>query len=330
MQIKDINKLLIIRLSSLGDILLTTPLIRSVKNQFPSVGIDFILREEYYDVMKLNPYLNQVYNYSNDRNQIKEFMNSIANNKYDLVIDLQHNLRSKELLKQFNGTKLLFNKKTIYKFLLVHFKINRMGECVSIPERYAQTVNSLLLDENGLDLYTDRTANPVLKSDEKIIGLCPGSKHFTKMWLLENFISLGNLLEENGYTVVLFGGNDDRQICESISYKLNRAINLCNDNNILQTAADLIMCKAVYCNDSGMMHAASAVNVPVISFFGSTVKEFGFAPYNCKNLILENNFLTCRPCSHIGRENCPKKHFNCMKQISPQTAFDSLHLIFDK
>ncbi len=77
------------------------------------------------------------------------------------------------------------------------------------------------------------------------------------------------------------------------------------------------------------MHTATAVDVPVIAFFGSTVKEFGFTPYNFKNLILENNSLSCRPCTHIGRNSCPEKHFKCMKDITPQSAFEKLSLLLN-
>jgi heptosyltransferase-2 len=74
------------------------------------------------------------------------------------------------------------------------------------------------------------------------------------------------------------------------------------------------------------MHTATAVGIPVIAFYGSTVKEFGFTPYKAKNLILENNYLSCRPCTHIGRSSCPKKHFKCMKDVSPQLAIEKLKL----
>ena len=144
------------------------------------------------------------------------------------------------------------------------------------------------------------------------------------MWPKEYYIELGKKLIENNYNVVLFGGKDDKVICEEISSSLSKSINLCNDNNILQTAADMKLCKTIICNDSGLMHAACAVKVPVIAIFGSTVKEFGFTPYGSKNLILENNSLSCRPCSHIGKSSCPKHHFKCMKEITPQLVYDSL------
>ena len=131
-------------------------------------------------------------------------------------------------------------------------------------------------------------------------------------------------LTQNGYTIVLFGGKIDKDICAELVDKISGAINLSNNDELLQTAADMKLCKAIVCNDSGLMHTASATGTKVIAIFGSTVKEFGFAPYNCSNLILENNSLTCRPCSHIGRSNCPKKHFNCMKSIKPEFVFEKL------
>jgi len=325
--LENVNKLLIVRLSSFGDILLTTPLIRSVKNSYPDLKIDFALREEYRDLLKFNPYLNELHLYSGKYKSNPLLLQKLNENEYDLVIDLQNNLRSRQLLRGFRKSKILFNKRNLDKFLLVHFKINRLKDATSIPERYAQTLLDLELDNKGLDLFTKNETSHLLLNKNNLIGLCPGSKHFTKMWPAEYFIELGNLLQQNGYKIAVFGGKDDKQMCEYINSNLNDSINLCNDNDILQTAADIKICKAIYCNDSGLMHAASAVGVPVISIFGSTVKEFGFSPYNCKNLILENNSLSCRPCTHIGRANCPKKHFNCMKQISPRTAFDSLNLI---
>ena len=83
-------------------------------------------------------------------------------------------------------------------------------------------------------------------------------------------------------------------------------------------------CKAIVCNDSGLMHTACAMKVPVLALFGSTIREFGFTPYNNKNLILENKTLSCRPCTHIGRENCPKNHFKCMLELSPGDAYNKL------
>lgn len=329
MQLDKINKLLIVRLSSLGDILLTTPLIRTIKQKHPSIEIDFVLREEYKDILQLNPHIRNLFYYSNEKEKLKILKEIICDNNYDLIIDLQNNLRSRQLLKCYGSSIIRFEKNNFNKFLLVHFKINKLKNAKPIPVRYASTLEDLELDDKGLQLITDKTLSPVLSGVENLVGICPGSKHFTKMWLEEYFIKLGKLLEGSNNKVVLFGGKDDKEVCEKIASNLSSAINLCNDNNILQTAADMKCCKVIYCNDSGLMHTATAVSVPVIAFFGSTVKEFGFTPYNSKYLILENNSLSCRPCTHIGRDSCPKKHFKCMKDTSPQSAFEKLNLLLN-
>ncbi|MGB5850517.1 MAG: glycosyltransferase family 9 protein [Ignavibacteriaceae bacterium] len=330
MQLEKVNKLLIVRLSSLGDILLTTPLIRSIKIRYPRIKIDFVVREEYKDLLLLNPHLRNILIYNNDEDKLKILKNKICENNYDLIIDLQNNLRSWLLLKCYGSSAVGFKKNNINKFLLVHFKINKLKNAKQIPVRYASTLGNFQLDDKGLQLITNKIQNPVLNGIENLVGICPGSKHYTKMWPEEYFIQLGKLLNENGFKIVLFGGNDDIKVCERISSKLSSAINLCNDNNILQTAADMKCCKFIYCNDSGLMHTATAVNIPVIAFFGSTVKEFGFTPYNSKNLILENNSLSCRPCTHIGRDSCPEKHFKCMEEITPKSAFEKLSLLLNQ
>ena len=330
MQLEKVNKLLIVRLSSLGDILLSTPLIRSIKIRYPRIEIDFVVREEYKDLLLLNPHLRNIIIYNNDEDKLKLLKNKICENNYDLIIDLQNNLRSWLLLKCYGSSVVGFKKNNINKFLLVNFNINNLKNAKQIPVRYASTLEHFHLDHQGLEQFTDKIQDPVLNGIENLVGICPGSKHFTKMWPEEYFIQLGKLLNENGYKIVLFGGKDDLKVCERISSKLFFAINLCNDNNILQTAADMKCCKVIYCNDSGLMHTATAVNIPVIAFFGSTVKEFGFTPYNSKNLILENNSLSCRPCTHIGRDSCPKKHFKCMVEIAPQSAFEKLSLLLNR
>lgn len=317
----SLNKILIVRLSSFGDVILTTPLIKALKEKYKNAYIDFVVREQYCDLLKLNPAINQIYFYENDKKENASLREKIIHNKYDLVIDLQNNLRSRLLLLWLWSPIVRFNKHSIKKNLLVKFKINLLKALPPVPERYIKTVPGLAANNNGLEFYTDKNHNPLLTKEKILIGLCPGSRHFTKMWMKEYFISLGDILNKNGFTVVLFGGKGDEIICSEISVKIKESINLCNDNDALQTAADMKMCKGIVCNDSGLMHLASAIKIPVVVIFGSTVQVFGFVPYKNKNIILENNSLSCRPCSHIGREHCPKGHFKCITEITPENVF---------
>lgn len=318
------NKILIIRLSSLGDILLTTPFIRSLKNQFPKLQIDFLLRQEYSDALINNPYLNNLFEYSREKELNQGLIDKLKNIKYDFVVDLQNNYRSKKIKRSLNVLSVSFDKKTIKKFLLVNFKINLLKNSPQIPVRYAEVIENFKLDNNGIDLFTQSKPDEKVNRQDNLIGFCPGARHFTKRWPKEYFIELGKKLTESGFKVVLFGGKIDKQLCDELSYEIPDSINLANNDDLLQTAANMKMCKAIICNDSGLMHVASSTETKVVAIFGSTVKEFGFTPCNSNNLILENNSLTCRPCSHIGRESCPQKHFECMNNIYPAQVFNSL------
>jgi lipopolysaccharide heptosyltransferase II len=306
----------------MGDILLTSPLIRSIKNQNPSLQIDFVLKEEFFDLMKNNPYLTNIYKYLKEISEKEKLIRTLKSNNYDRIIDLQNNNRSRQINYRLRKKIFQFNKNNFKKFLLVHFKINRLKNAPQIPVRYAKAAG-IKLDNGGLEIFTDNIADSRLELNKKYIGLCPGAKHFTKRWPKEYFIDLGKMLETSGYKVALFGSTDESETIKEIESQLGNALNLCSES-ILQTVANMKMCKAIYTNDSSTMHLSCAVDVPVIAFFGSTVKEFGFYPYKNQNVVLEIENLPCRPCTHIGRDSCPLKHFKCMKEIKPELAFNSL------
>ncbi|AFH50338.1 ADP-heptose:LPS heptosyltransferase [Ignavibacterium album JCM 16511] len=323
-RLKDFKRILIIRLSSLGDILLTTPFLRALKKSNPQLNIEFLLRQQYKDLLIKNPNISKLHLFSRNDFENLNLLNKLRREHFDLIIDLQNNFRSRGITSKLRGEKLRFDKKSFQKVLLVKTKINLLRNAPPIPVRYANVIDGIELDNSGLDLLTDKEPSHEIQSNDNLIGLCPGARHFTKRWPVEYFIELGKLLIQNKFNVVLFGGKIDKQYCERIANEIPQALNLCNDDDILQTAADMKLCSAIICNDSGLMHAASSTGTKVLTIFGSSVREFGFAPYNCKSIILENNSLSCRPCSHIGRESCPEKHFGCMKEIKPEFVYNEL------
>ncbi|MCK9280639.1 MAG: glycosyltransferase family 9 protein [Melioribacteraceae bacterium] len=311
----NVKKILIIRLSALGDILLTTPVIRSIKNKYPNAEIDFLLKKDYFDAIKYNPNINNILLFGG--------ANPLTH--YDIIIDLQNNRVSRSIVSKYKpssySTKVYrFSKPQLKKFMLVNFKINLYKEILQIPERYTASIPDLMLDDKGLDLFLGDYGYMELEKGE-YIGFAPGSRHFTKRYPIKYFSELGNLFAEMGFKILIFGGVSDQIICRELAYKIPGSINLCNDNQLLLTSRYMNECKFVITNDSGLMHVASALRVPVVALFGSSVKEFGFAPYKTKNLLLENNSLSCRPCSHYGREECPKKHFNCMMKLIPSLVY---------
>ena len=335
MKLADYNKILIIRLSSLGDILLATPMIRSIQRQFPDKKIHFLLRSEYEQVLVHNHFLEKIFLFTRIDDENKKLIKELKREKYDLVIDLQNNIRSAVICSKLRVKTVKFNKRDKAKLLLVKFKINLLKNAPQMPVRYAEIFNDLKLDDEGLELITLNAPSPLFDPDKKYIGFAPGSRHFTKMWPKEYYIQLGKMFNDDGYTIALFGGKDDRLVCAEIATKID-SIDLSNKNDLLQTTVDMKKCTGIVCNDSGLMHTACAAGVKVLAIFGSTVKEFGFTPYTgnesgllTKNLVLENKSLTCRPCTHIGRDKCPETHFKCMLEITPQLVYNNFNLLFN-
>ena len=315
-------KILVIRLSSLGDVLLTTPVLRALKNKFPSSKIHFLVKPQFTDAVRSNPNISKIIEY--DTSNIFETKRNLKSQNFKIILDLQNNFRSRQITRFVHSKKYRFKKPSLKKWLLVKFKINFLKDYKKIPQRYAESMEGLQLDSNGLELYIPNNIKPVLDDSKNYIGFCPGSQHRTKRWPKNYFIELGNMLVKNDFKVVLFGGKNDRILCEEISNAIAGSINLQNEDNLLQIAADMKKCKVVVSNDSGLMHVATAMDVWVLAIFGSSVKEFGFTPYGIKNLILENNSLHCRPCSHIGKGECPKNHFKCMNDITAQMVFNKI------
>ena len=324
MNLDHIKKILVVRFTSLGDILLTTPLLRSLKGQYPNIQIDFCILSGLEQTLQLNPYISELILYKKDDSTPALIQKKIHENSYDLIIDLQNNHRSHTLLHGLKSKTLQFNKRGWEKWLLVNLKINMMDGLPQIPTRYAQTIPKFKLDNGGLDFFLPDSIQPDIAKEDNYIGFCPVARHYTKMWPYDYFAELGEILSLHKFKVVLFGGKNDRSTCNLIASTIQGSVNLSNNNDLYRTAINMKECKAIVCNDSGLMHLASAMQVPVISIFGSTVPEFGFSPYKVKSEIIQYDQLKCRPCSHIGRDKCPQKHFHCMLRITPATVFQHL------
>jgi heptosyltransferase-2 len=156
------------------------------------------------------------------------------------------------------------------------------------------------------------------------VAICPGSKHWNKMWPLEYYVELAKQISDRGFTIELFGSAQDQEVCARIAQAIPNAIDHSGKLSLADLPEALTKCAFAITNDSGLMHLASAVGLPTLSFFGPTVKEFGFAPRSPNATVLENVGLYCRPCTKIGLDSCPEKHFRCMKEISPENAMVKL------
>jgi ADP-heptose:LPS heptosyltransferase len=250
-----------------------------------------------------------------------------------LVFDLHNNLRTfyLKLFLRFKTNLFVFKKYSFRKFLLVKFKINLMKDLPPIAERYISTLSDLKeinLIQNDLqpEIFTNPEAEKKtgeilnelkIPNGKKLVCLVPGTKHFTKTYPAECYIELINKLG-NDYSFLLTGKGNDKNIIDKIKSGTGKNVyDLCDKLSLLELAAIMKKCALVISGDTGPMHIAEAAGVPLIMIAGSSVREFGFYPQSENSSVIENKGLSCRPCSHIGRESCPKEHFKCMKEIKP-------------
>jgi len=315
-----LKKILIIRFSSIGDIVLTTPVIRCLKQQLPGSEVHYLTKTQYKQILTENPYIDKVYCI---QQKIDEVIDALSTEKYNFIIDLHKNFRSMGVRKKLGLKATSFPKLNFQKWLLVHFKINRMPP-VHIVDRYFEAVKQLNVknDLQGLDYFIPKKDEVHLEILPKnfrngFIGFVIGGQHKTKQVPLEKAVEI---LKNIDQPVVILGGSDDSEQAEEIIRLLEgNLFNACGKFNINQSASLVKQANIIITGDTGLMHIAAAFGKKIISMWGNTVPEFGMYPYlpGKENLskIFEVKNLSCRPCSKIGFDKCPKGHFDCMKMI---------------
>lgn len=308
-------KILIIRFSSIGDIVLTTPVIRCLKKQLPGTEIHYLSKRNFKDVLAANPYIDKLHLLEES---LSNTISELQKENFDLVVDLHNNLRTLIIKTRLGVKSRSFDKLNWQKWLLVNFKIRRLP-AIHIVDRYMNTVNFLGVknDDQGLDYFlnSEHDLGSLLPpTHHEFIGLVIGAQHATKRLPQQQLIKLcKNLMQP----IVLLGGPDDElrgaEICEAAG---THVFNGCGKFTLDQSAYLVKMAQQIISHDTGLMHIAAAFNKPIISIWGNTVPEFGMYPYKtAESIIVEVNDLHCRPCSKIGYNKCPLGHFKCMNDI---------------
>ena len=305
-------KILVVRFSSIGDIVLTTPVVRMLKKQL-NAQVHYLTKSSYVSLLKNNPYIDSVYQI---QNSITEVIADLKKEKYHYVIDLHSNLRTQILKFRLGMPAKSFNKLNIEKFMLTNFKLDKMPK-IHIVDRYLETVKHLGVknDNQGLDFFL--SANDKLDISifpKNYIVFVIGGQHATKILPNEKIISI---IKKVNKPVLLIGGPEDAHRGEEIAKPFNKVVNTCGKYSILQSASLVQQATMVITHDTGMMHIAAAFNKKIYSVWGNTVPEFGMYPYleSEQSKRIEVKGLNCRPCSKIGYDKCPKGHFKCMQEI---------------
>jgi lipopolysaccharide heptosyltransferase II len=312
------KKILIIRFSSIGDIVLTTPVLRCIKEQKPEIEIHYLTKKSFKGILEHNPYLSKIHTIEKDINEIAKELKA---ENFDFVIDLHNNLRSLQTKRIIGKPSSSFKKLNFKKWVLVNFKIDNMP-AMHVVDRYLETATSLGIknDLKGLDYFIPTKDEVQLQSlpsthQNGYIGFVIGAKHFTKQLPTEKIIAICKKLN---HPIILLGGKEDKERAIAIEKAVGVTIyNACGNYNLNQSASLIKQAKKIITHDTGLMHIAAAFKKEIISVWGNTVPAFGFTPYlpDSKSKIVEVKNLACRPCSKIGHDKCPKGHFKCMMEI---------------
>ena len=311
-------KILVLRFSSIGDIVLTTPVVRALAQQVPGAEVHFATKPGYRGLLEPNPYVTKVHCLTGS---LAELVQALKAEQFDCIIDLHNNLRTRLIKLRLGVQAYSFDKLNWQKWLLVNLKIDKLPR-VHIVQRYLQTAAPLGVkdDGRGLNYFIPENQEVELNTlppafQRGYVAVAIGAQHATKRLPVEKLIELCARLAR---PVVLLGGGEDEGIGQQIVAAFNTQTesfihNGCGRYSLHQSASLLRQAQFVVSHDTGLMHIAAAFHKEIFSVWGNTVPEFGMYPYRTEFKVLEVKGLPCRPCSKIGFAKCPQGHFKCMR-----------------
>lgn len=321
-------KVLVIRFSSIGDIVLTTPVVRCIKKHPDSyrdpAEVHFLVKKNFLPVVAHNPNLSKIHVIEDS---VYERVDELRKENFDYVIDLHHNLRSAQVKKALKAQSFSFNKLNVEKWLLVNLRINKLPP-IHIVDRYFETVKKLgvINDGAGLDYFVAEEEKVNTKERCGIDAgnyhvLVAGGSYYTKQIPIHKLIEICTISDKK---LIVLGGKEDAAIGETLEKEFGEKVfSGCGKFSINQSASIIQQADKVITSDTGLMHIAAAYKKDVYSIWGNTIPEFGMGPYLAgqKGKILEVKGLSCRPCSKLGYKKCPKGHFACMNDQDVKEIF---------
>jgi heptosyltransferase-2 len=328
-------KFLIIRFSSIGDIVLTTPVIRCLKKQVADAEIHFLVKNSFRSVVEHNPYIDKLKLLAHSWELM---MHELVNEDYDYIIDLHHNVRTLKIKSALKKRSFSFYKLNVEKYIYTSLKWNVLPKA-HIVDRYLKTVESFGVENDGAGLDYFIAANEEIKKEDipashhaGYIGCVIGAAHGTKQLPVHKW---KEFCEQMDHPIILLGGKQDAIMANEIaSVDPIKIYNACGKFSINESADIVRKAKVVVSNDTGLMHIAAAFKRPIVSLWGNTVPSFGMYPYYGASFlskqeqlpyeILQTNKLWCRPCSKIGYKKCPLGHFKCMENIQVNTIVQAV------
>lgn len=303
-------KILIIRLSSIGDLVLCTPAIRCIHEQLDA-EVHLLSKRSFGKVLGGNPHLKKIWIYEDEK---EEGFKGLKASGFDKVFDMHKNWRSRAVVRALAAASLNFNKINVKKWLAVQFKWDVLPK-VHLVDRYFQALEAWGVKDDGKGMDYHQLEEVSDTTDAPYTALVLGAAHATKQ-IPES--KLLEIIQKKTGPIYLIGGPAESRLGEKLVSTTTRdnVINFAGKTNLAQSAWLLDRAELVITPDTGMMHIAAARQKPVDVYWGNTVPEFGMYPYygflSKQNFVNHQVDLSCRPCSKIGSDRCPKGHFRCM------------------
>jgi len=321
------RKILVIRFSSIGDIVLCTPVFRCLKKQL-GAEVQVLTKPAFATLLEANPYVDHIHTLQDDW---ATTIRGLRLEEFDHIVDLHKNLRSWRVKRALRVPSTGFYKLNFEKWLLVRFKINLLP-AEHIVDRYLRAVATLGIHDDGKGLdyfipstqhltsqelaqrfFADRPDLQKLVAAGKFLVIAIGAAHQTKRLPTQHLRSLCASLR---HPVLLLGGPSEKEEGVEIARGMAHVASACGELNLHGSAAAIAAAETIITHDTGMMHIAAALGKPIRSVWGNTIPAFGMYPYypqgQDRNQSFEVRVLPCRPCSKIGHQQCPKGHFRCM------------------
>lgn len=320
-------KILVIRFSSMGDIIYTSPVVRCLKKQLKNVEIHYLTKSNFKYLLDKNPYIDRLHLL---KPKLADTIQELKAEQFDYVIDLHNSLRSLLVRLQLGVKSSTYQKERIKKWLAIKWKINKIKPD-HLVDRYLKTVAFLGIvnDHQPIDYFLPKKTNPIENIlpnhyPKPYVAFIIGATHFTKRMPNHKVV---NTIRKIKYPVVLLGGADVTQNAAIIVAEMNhKVINLTGQINLNDSVTVVKNATFVIGFDTGLTHIAEAFNKKLVTIWGSTVPELlGVQPYLVDEHYEASVNLNCRPCSKFGLAKCPKGHFKCMNDISEEKIADFIN-----
>jgi heptosyltransferase-2 len=320
------REIAVLRLSSLGDVVLTLPVVQALRAAWPQARIHYWVKEEYADAVRFDPAIGHVRVLEKDARRIEDLVSMSAElEDCDLIVDLHGNARTRVLTLRQKAPVLRAARYRLRRLLWVKARWLRPQPVPHARERYAVALAPLGLTVNEpprmhAGEHAERWAEAWWSAWAPAaapVALAPGALHFTKRWPEAHWVALDQRLAARGLPRLVVSTAAEKRSLAALAARIEAdpaARWVCEP--LPRVAALLPYCALAVTNDSGLMHVAAARGLRVVAMFGSTSPVLGFAPAGEGHEVLCRN-EPCQPCTLHGREKCPLGHFRCMQLLSP-------------